>query len=91
MATAGSGDVLSGIIPGMLKVVPGDTEKNMFKNAVRIGVLIHGLAGDLTARKKGEDGITATDILNSIPEAIREYRKAGNDLLSSFLTSNVYK
>jgi hydroxyethylthiazole kinase-like uncharacterized protein yjeF len=83
MATAGSGDVLTGIIAAMFKVVPGGTEKNIFKNAVRSGVLIHGLAGELSAREKGEDGITATDILNSIPEAIREYRKVGNDLFGN--------
>jgi len=83
MATAGSGDVLTGIIPGMFKVVPSDTEKNMFKNAVRTGVLIHGLAGDVAARGKGEDGITATDILNSIPEAIKKYRKEGDNLIEN--------
>ncbi len=83
MATAGSGDVLTGIIPAMFKVVPSDSEKNMFKNAVRVGVLLHGLAGDLAALKKGEDGMTATDILNSIPETIRKYRTEGNDLLGN--------
>ncbi len=83
MATAGSGDVLTGIIPGMLKIVPSDTERNMFKNSVRTGVLIHGLAGDLVSQKKGEDGIVAGDILNSIPEAIQVYRKEGDDLISN--------
>jgi hydroxyethylthiazole kinase-like uncharacterized protein yjeF len=83
MATAGSGDVLTGIIAAMFKAVPGDTEKKMFKNAVRTGVFIHGLAGDSAARKKGEDGITATDILNSIPETIRKYRKEGDSLISN--------
>ncbi len=83
MATAGSGDVLTGIIPAMFKVVPGDNEKKRFKNAVRIGVLIHGLAGDLAAEKKGKDGVTATDILNSIPKAIKLYRTQPDSLLNN--------
>jgi hydroxyethylthiazole kinase-like uncharacterized protein yjeF len=83
MATAGSGDVLTGIIAAMFKILPSNTGKNIFKNAVRIGVLIHGLAGDLVSQKKGVDGITATDILNSIPAAIKEYRKEGNNLIKN--------
>jgi hydroxyethylthiazole kinase-like uncharacterized protein yjeF len=83
MATAGSGDVLTGIISAMFKVIPSDSEKNMFENAVRVGVLLHGLAGDLSALKKGEDGITATDILNSIPEAIKLYRTQPESLLNN--------
>lgn len=85
MATAGSGDVLTGIISAMFKAVSSDTEKNMFKNAVRVGVLIHGLAGEISAREKGEDGVTATDILNSIPEAIKLYRTQPESLLNNII------
>lgn len=71
MGTAGSGDILSGLI-GALAAQCGNTE-HALEDAVRLGVHIHGLAGDLAAEKMGEVGMTAGDILESLPAAFREF------------------
>ncbi|MDR7870722.1 MAG: NAD(P)H-hydrate dehydratase [Tissierellaceae bacterium] len=64
MATAGSGDVLTGIIVSLL----GQSLPPF--NAAKLGVYLHGLAGDIARDKIGEYGMIATDILESIPYAI---------------------
>jgi NAD(P)H-hydrate epimerase len=69
MATGGSGDVLSGIIAGLLArgLDP--------KDAAITGVFVHGLAGDLAADDFGKVSLCATDILNYICKAFQHLTK----------------
>ncbi|MBI4598073.1 MAG: NAD(P)H-hydrate dehydratase [Candidatus Omnitrophica bacterium] len=68
MASGGIGDVLTGMIAGLLaqKLEPFD--------AARLGVYLHGLAGDLAAKDRGEIGLLASDLVDRIPQAIRQYQ-----------------
>ncbi|MGB9694790.1 MAG: NAD(P)H-hydrate dehydratase [Caldisericaceae bacterium] len=77
MATAGSGDVLVGIIAAMIGIGQGAEESS------KLGTFIHGLSGDMQARKIGEDGLTASDILQGIPEAISFYREHYKEIKES--------
>ena len=74
MATAGSGDVLTGIIIGLVAQMLFDRRerdvKTIMKDAATCGVFIHGLAGDLAKEEKGEMGMIAGDIMEKIPESI---------------------
>lgn len=63
MATGGSGDVLTGILLALAA-----QGLNAF-DAARLGVFIHGLAGDMAADSLSQTAMTATDIINFLPEA----------------------
>jgi hydroxyethylthiazole kinase-like uncharacterized protein yjeF len=63
MASAGTGDVLTGMIAGFL------SQGIKLINASILGVFMHGLAGDIAASEKGEQSLIATDIIDKIPFA----------------------
>lgn len=69
IATAGSGDVLTGILAGLL--AQGYTPED----ASRLGVFLHGLAGDIAASKLGHHSVVASDIVDSLPEAFLLLKK----------------
>lgn len=68
MATAGSGDVLSGIIGGLLSQGMNSLD------ATLLGVYLHSLAGDFAAQQQGVRAMTAPDILDNLSHAFKEIK-----------------
>ena len=66
MATAGSGDVLTGIITALL------ARSYQRADACRLGMYLHGLAGDLAAETVGKESLIASDIIAHLPHAFRQ-------------------
>ncbi len=69
MATAGSGDVLTGIIASFIG------QKMDITKALRAAVYIHGLAGDIGSRAVGEHSLIAGDLLRYLPDAFIDVTK----------------
>ncbi|HET7114849.1 MAG TPA: NAD(P)H-hydrate dehydratase [Hanamia sp.] len=66
MATAGAGDVLTGIVTGLL------AQKYSPLNACILGVYLHGLAGDIAAKNISEEALIADDIVDNLGNAFKE-------------------
>jgi len=69
MATGGTGDILTGIVAGMIAQSP----KRAFL-AVLAAVYLHGLAGDVAKESTGGQSLVATDLITALPEAFRRLR-----------------
>ena len=68
LATAGTGDVLAGIVSGLL------SQGLSLQIAASLGVFLHGAAGDRVRSELGESGIVASDLLAEIPRVTRDLR-----------------
>ena len=68
MATAGSGDVLTGLVAGLL--AQGYTTAE----AAQLAVWLHATAGDIAAEEMGEECMLARDILRHLPDAFRSLK-----------------
>ena len=69
MATGGTGDILTGLIAGMLVQFPNEAHE-----AVAAAVYLHGRGGELGAKEIGEQPFVATDLIRMLPLAMREAR-----------------
>uniref|UniRef100_UPI004025A7A2 ADP-dependent NAD(P)H-hydrate dehydratase n=1 Tax=Alloprevotella sp. TaxID=1872471 RepID=UPI004025A7A2 len=73
MATAGSGDVLTGIILSL--IAQGYNQEN----ACLLGIYLHGLAGDYAAMALGEQSVVASDLIAYLPEAFKALEAPSTD------------
>ena len=64
MSTGGMGDILTGVISGLL------SQRYSPEDACLLGTFIHGYAGDIVAERIGKSGLTASDVADTVPEAL---------------------
>jgi ADP-dependent NAD(P)H-hydrate dehydratase / NAD(P)H-hydrate epimerase len=74
MATGGTGDVLTGMVAGLLAQHPKDALL-----ASALAVYLHGLAGDLAAEALGENSLVATDLIRFLPEAFAQTKNSESE------------
>ena len=71
MATGGTGDILTGMVAGLIAQNP-----ERIAEAVIAAVHLHGLAGDVARESMGEHSLVATDLVKALPEAFRRVRES---------------
>ena len=69
MATGGTGDILTGMVAGLIAQHPQHALE-----ATALAVYLHGLAGDLASESIGENSLVATDLVRFLPQAFAEMR-----------------
>ena len=69
MATGGTGDVLTGVVAGLIAQHPNEPLL-----ATALGVYLHGLAGDVAAERAGEISLVASDLMGALPESFARLR-----------------
>jgi ADP-dependent NAD(P)H-hydrate dehydratase / NAD(P)H-hydrate epimerase len=79
MATGGTGDILTGMVAGLVAQNP-----RRVLEAVMAAVYLHGLAGDVAREQMGEHSLVATDLLQALPEAFRRVRQAARNTAVEF-------
>lgn len=76
MATGGTGDILTGMIAGLIAQYP-----KQIVQAVAAAVHLHGLAGDIARDHMGEQSLVATDLVKFLPDAMERVRAGAHDVL----------
>ena len=79
MATGGTGDILTGMVAGLVAQNPGRVTE-----AVIAAVYLHGLAGDVAREQMGEHSLVATDLVRALPEAFRRVQQAAKSASVEF-------
>jgi NAD(P)H-hydrate epimerase len=79
MATGGTGDILTGMVSGMIA-----QNAKRGPDAVASAVYLHGLAGDVARESVGEQSLVATDLIRALPEAFRRVRSTAHKTEISF-------
>jgi hydroxyethylthiazole kinase-like uncharacterized protein yjeF len=74
MATGGTGDVLTGMVAGLIAQHPDHPLE-----ATALAVYLHGLAGDLASESVGENSLVATDLVRFLPQAFAKTRNQQSD------------
>jgi len=72
MATGGSGDTLTGIIGSLVAQAVSSGSSVPLEQVTALGAYLHGLAGDIAAQAVGRASLTAGDLIDYLPKAIRQ-------------------
>jgi ADP-dependent NAD(P)H-hydrate dehydratase / NAD(P)H-hydrate epimerase len=79
MSTGGTGDILTGMVAGMIAQTKAFETPDAILQAVSAAVHLHGLAGDVMLAEVGEHAMVATDLLRGLPRAFAQAQRAAHE------------